>query len=214
MATGIIAKKLGMTQIFGEDGGLVPVTVLEAGPCTIVQVKTAERDGYQAVQLGFGAKKPSHATKPEKGHLRGQGPFQRLGEFRVGDAASFEPGKQLDVTQFTKGDLVDITGRSRGLGFAGGVKRHHFSGGPKTHGQSDRQRAPGSVGSTTTAGRVFKGLRMAGHMGDDKVTTRNLTVVEVQPEKNLLLILGAVPGAKNGYVTIVPAKKVRTKHEE
>lgn len=211
---GLIAKKLGMTQIFSASGSLLPVTVLEAGPCTIVQVKTSERDGYQAVQVGFGDKKASKMTQPEKGHLKGQGPFALLGEFKVAEADEYEVGSQLDVTMFNAGDLLDITGKSRGMGFQGGVKRYHFRGGPKTHGQSDRHRAPGSVGSTTTAGRVFKGLRMAGHMGSDKVTTRNLEVVEIQGEKNLLLVLGAVPGPKNSYVSIRPAKKVRIKHEE
>ncbi|MBF8298999.1 MAG: rplC [Dehalococcoidia bacterium] len=213
-APGLIAKKLGMTQIFSEDGALKPVTVLEAGPCTVVQVKTPERDGYQAIQVGFGNKKPSKVNEPEKGHLKGQGPFLRLGEFRISGVADFELGARLDVTMFNAGDVVDVAGRSRGLGFAGGVKRHHFHGGPKTHGQSDRHRAPGSVGSTTTAGRVFKGLRMAGHMGDAQVTTRNLKIVEVQAEKNLLLVLGAIPGPKNSLVSIRPAKKVRIKHEE
>ena len=208
-ATGIIARKLGMTQVFNAEGALLGVTVLEAGPCTITQVKTMERDGYQAIQLGFGDKKPSKATKPEKGHLHGQGPFLRLNEFRVAKASEFETGARLDVTMFAKGDLIDVTGVSRGLGFAGGVKRYHFHGGPKTHGQSDRHRAPGSVGSTTTAGRVFKGLRMAGHMGDEQVTTRNLEIIEVQGEKNLLLVLGAIPGAKQSLVTIVPSKRVR-----
>ena len=208
-ATGIVAKKLGMAQIFTEDGRLTGVTVLQAGPCIITQVKTDERDGYQAIQVGFGDKKASRASKPELGHLKGQGPFEALREFRVEKSSEFEPRVVLDATMFAKGDLIDITGTSRGLGFAGGVKRYHFHGGPKTHGQSDRHRAPGSVGSTTTAGRVFKGLRMAGHMGAAQITTRNLTVVEVQPERNLLLVLGAVPGAKQSLVTIIPAKKVR-----
>ena len=205
MVTGIIGKKIGMTQLVGEDGTVVPVTVIQAGPCTVVQLRTTELDGYQAVQLGFGLKK--RANKPENGHLKGLGPFRLLREFPADAGEALEIGEQVNVSMFAPGDLVDATGRSRGMGFAGGVKRHHFHGGPKTHGQSDRHRAPGSIGAGTTPGHVVKGLRMAGHMGDERVTTQNLKVVRVDEAKDLLLLQGAVPGAKNGLVLVRHAKK-------
>ena len=205
MATGLVGKKLGMTQFFLEDGSIIPVTAIEAGPCTVVQIKTEDVDGYQAVQLGFGAKK--RVNKPEEGHLRGQGPFRVLREFRVDDVGEYEVGQTIDASIFSDGDVVDVMGQSRGMGFAGGVKRHHFAGGPKTHGQSDRHRAPGSVGAGTTPGRVLKGLRMAGHMGDERVTTQNLKVVRVEAERNLLLIKGAVPGISGGVVLVSHAIK-------
>ena len=203
----LIGKKLGMTRLFEEDGRVVPVTALEVGPCTIVQVKTVENDGYGAVQLGYGHKKK--ANKPELGHLRGLGPFRVRREVRVDDTEGLEVGQQIDVSILTEGQIVDVTGRSRGMGFAGGVKRHHFHGGPKTHGQSDRHRAPGSIGAGTTPGRVLKGLRMAGHMGDERVTTMNLTVVKVDPERNVLLVKGAVPGVRNAAVMVRHARKGR-----
>ena len=209
MDTGIIGKKLGMTQVFSEDGQAVPVTAIEAGPCTIVQVKTQENDGYQSVQLGFGYRK--RLNKPKTGHLKGLGSFRTLREFRVDDLGSYEVGQQIDVSIFSEGDIVDVTGKSRGMGFAGGVKRHHFHGGPKTHGQSDRHRAPGSIGAGTTPGRVLKGLRMAGHMGNERVTTQNLKVVRVDAQRNLILIRGAVPGAKYGLVMIRHARKASGK---
>ena len=205
MSAGIIGKKLGMTQLFMEDGRVLPVTAIQAGPCTIVQVKTRERDGYKAVQLGFGDKRK--INNPEKGHFKGLGSFRLLREFRVTEGEEFEVGQTRDVSIFAAGDRVDVTGRSRGMGFAGGVKRHHFRGGPKTHGQSDRHRAPGSIGAGTTPGRVLKGRRMAGHMGNERVTTQNLQVVSVEAEKDLLLIKGAVPGPKNGFVVIQHAVK-------
>ncbi len=207
MSAGIIGKKLGMTQIFMEDGRLMPVTAIQAGPCTVVQIRTKERDGYQAVQMGFGDKK--NLSNPEKGHLKGMGPFGILREFRVKPNEEFEVGQKLDVSMFSTGDTVDVVGRSRGMGFAGGVKRHHFRGGPKTHGQSDRHRAPGSIGAGTTPGRVLKGLRMAGHMGDERKTTQNLKVVGVEVDRDLLLVKGAVPGPKNAYVLIRPALKAK-----
>jgi large subunit ribosomal protein L3 len=205
--TALIGKKLGMTRLFQEDGRVVPVTVLEVGPCTIVQVKTLENDGYRAVQLGFGHKKK--ANRAELGHLGGLGPFRVRREVRVNDTEGLEVGQKIDVSIFTEGQTVDVTGRSRGMGFAGGVKRHHFHGGPKTHGQSDRHRAPGSIGAGTTPGRVLKGLRMAGHMGDERVTTENLTVVKVDPERNVLLVKGAVPGSRTGSVMVRLAGKRR-----
>ncbi|MSQ24847.1 MAG: 50S ribosomal protein L3 [Dehalococcoidia bacterium] len=205
MLNGILGKKLGMTQVFSEAGSPMTVTVVEAGPCVVIQVKTMDVDGYQAVQVGFGHKK--RLNKPEQGHLRGQGTFRYLREFRVEDASKFQVGQKVQADIFAAGDKVDVTGTSRGMGFQGGVKRYHFHGGPKTHGQSDRHRAPGSVGSTTTPGRVLKGLRMAGHMGNVRVTTQNLRIIRVEPERNLLLLEGAVPGAKNGLVEVRHARK-------
>ena len=176
MVQAIIGRKIGMTQLFSEeDGSVTPVTAIEAGPCTVVQVKTLANDGYEAVQLGFGHKK--RHNKPAQGHLKGTGTFAVLREVRVDDAAQYEVGQTIDVSIFEEGSKVDVVGRSRGMGFAGGVKRYHFAGGPKTHGQSDRHRAPGSVGAGTTPGRVFKGLHMAGPHGrrteDDAESARD-----------------------------------------
>lgn len=200
MINGIMGRKVGMTQIFSEDGGVEPATAIEAGPCIITQIKTVEKDGYQAVQLGFGQAK--RLNSPEKGHLKGLGPFRHLREFRVSDTSKLELGQRVDASLFKPGDLVDIVGTSKGMGFAGVVKRHHFAGGPKTHGQSDRHRAPGSIGSNTSPGRVWKGLRMAGHMGNERVTVQNLKVLRADPERNLLLVRGAVPGARKGLLVI------------
>ncbi len=200
MIEGIIGRKIEMTQVFGEDRTVSPVTAIEAGPCFVTQIKRAEKEGYNAIQLGFGEAK--RLTAPEKGHLKKLGMFKHLREFAASDIASIQVGQRVDVSIFKPGDLVDITGVSKGKGFAGVVKRHHFAGGPKTHGQSDRHRAPGSIGSTTSPGRVFKGLRMAGHMGNERVTVRHLKVIEVDSERNLLLVCGAVPGGRNGLVTI------------
>jgi large subunit ribosomal protein L3 len=205
MINGIIGKKLGMTQVYGPSGKAEPVTVLEVGPCTVTQVKTAETDGYSAAQLGFGAAKK--LPKAEKGHLKELGDFRHLREFRLDDAAGVEVGAKVDASLFADGELIDVTGISKGHGFAGCVKRHGFHGGPKTHGQSDRHRAPGSIGSTTTPGRVYKGTRMAGHMGHEQVTVRCLKVVKADVEKNLLLVRGAVPGSKNGLILIKKSKK-------
>jgi large subunit ribosomal protein L3 len=202
MTEGIIGKKLGMTQAFGE-AGIRAVTAIEAGPCTVMQVKTAENDGYRAVQLGFVETKAPKSARKEKGAVR----YRYLREFPLDEGQAFEPGQKIDVSLFKAGDKVDVTGISKGKGFAGGVKRYHFHGGPKTHGQSDRWRAPGSVGSNTTPGRVYKGLRMAGHLGDQRVTVSNLEVVEADPQRNLLLIKGAVPGMTNGLVLIRKSKK-------
>jgi large subunit ribosomal protein L3 len=200
MIQGIIGKKLGMSQIFRDDGKVAAVTAIEAGPCTVAQVKTIAKDGYNAVQLGFGeAKQPK---SPQHGHHRGVRQFKYLREFKIDDSETIEVGQKVDVSLFKAGDLVDVTGVSKGKGFAGVVKRHHFAGGPKTHGQSDRHRAPGSIGATTSPGRVFKGLRMAGHMGNKQVTVRNLEVFEADPARNLLLVKGAVPGGRNGLLLI------------
>ncbi len=200
MSQGIIGKKLGMTQVYKENAKVVGVTAIEAGPCVVIQVKTVDKDGYKAAQLGFG--QPKRLKSPEKGHLKGFGEFRYLRELRLAENENVEPGQKIDVSVFKAGDLVDITGISKGKGFAGVVKRHHFKGGPKTHGQSDRQRAPGSIGSTTSPGRVFKGTRMAGRMGNDRVTAQRLEVIRTDPAKNLLLVKGAVPGATNALLII------------
>ena len=189
-----------MTQRFSEDGTLHAVTVIQAGPCTVVQVKTSERDGYQAVQIGFD--KAKRLNKPEQGHMKSLGEFRHLREVRSKDSSGLEEGAKIDVSIFEAGEKVDVIGKSKGKGFAGVVKRYHFGGGPKTHGQSDRHRAPGSVGAGTTPGRVTKGFKMAGHMGNERVTSQNLTVMEADPERNLLLLRGAVPGPQNGLVLI------------
>ena len=200
MTQEIIGKKLGMSQIFGDDGKVEAVTAIEAGPCTVIQVKTVAKDGYNAAQLSFGEAKRLKSS--QRGHLKGMGQFKYLREFRLGNSETVEVGQKVDVSLFKVGDLVDITGVSKGKGFAGVVKRHHFAGGPKTRGQSDRHRAPGSIGATTSPGRVFKGMRMAGHMGDRQVTVRNLRIFEADPARNLLLVKGAVPGAKNELLLI------------
>ena len=200
MAQGIIGKKLGMSQAFREDGMLAVVTAIEAGPCTVTRIKTAEKDGYNAVQLGFGEAKRLNSS--QRGHLKELGHFKYLREFRLDDIKEIEEGQKLDVSFFKSGDLVDITGLSKGKGFAGVVKRYGFAGGPKTHGQSDRHRARGSIGASASPGRVFKGLRMAGQMGNKRVTMRNLEVFQADPERNLLLVRGAVPGARNGLLLI------------
>jgi len=205
MFPGIIGKKIGMSQVFQEDGKVEAVTAVEAGPCCVVQVKTEEGEGYSAVQLGFGEAK--RVNSPEKGHLKELGKYRHLREFRVDDIGELSVGDKVDVSMLEAGDLVDITGVSKSKGFAGVVKRHHFAGGPKTHGQSDRHRAPGSIGATTTPGRVFKGTRMAGRMGGEQVTARNLEVVKADPERNLLLVKGAVPGSKNGLLLIKKSSK-------
>ena len=197
MSQGIIGKKLGMTQIFSDDGKAEAVTAIEAGPCTVTQIKTAAKEGYDAAQLGFDEKKRLKQSQKEK--AKG---FKHLREFREDDIEAINVGDRVDVSLFKAGDLVDITGISKGKGFAGVVKRYHFAGGPKTHGQSDRHRAPGSVGAGTSPGRVFKGLHMAGHMGNSQVTIRHLEVFEADPDRNLLLIKGAVPGAKHGLLII------------
>lgn len=209
MINGIIGYKKGMAQIFNEDMTIDQVTAIEAGPCIVTQVKRAENEGYNAVQLGFGETK--RLNQPEKGHLKKAGNLKHLREFKVSDPASIEVGQKVDVGIFKPGDIVDVIGVSKGKGFAGVVKRHHFSGGPKTHGQSDRWRTPGAIGSTTFPGRVWKGLRMAGHMGDARVTARNLEVVKADAEKNLLLIRGAVPGANDGVLLILKKKAAKGK---
>ena len=200
MTEGIIGKKLGMTQVFREDGKAEAVTAIEAGPCTVTRVKTIAKDGYNAAQLGFGELKLPKS--PRRGRAKESAKFKHLREFGVDDIEAIEAGQKVDVSLFKAGDMVNITGISKGKGFAGTVKRYHFAGGPKTHGQSDRHRAPGSIGATTTPGRVFKGMRMAGHMGNRRATVSNLKVVEADPARNLLLVSGAVPGMRNSLLLI------------
>ncbi len=222
---GLLGKKIGMTQIFNEQGEAIPVTIIKAGPCYVTHIRTLERDGYRAYQLGFEEVEPKRLTRGEKGHLgllRGDArhpqrkvfkeavpPLRYLREFRLQDNGEipWHEGQKITVSIFTRGDRVDVTGMSKGRGTAGVVKRHGFRGGPKTHGQSDRQRAPGSVGATTTPGHVFKGTRMAGRMGNERVTVQNLEVVAVDPERHLLAVRGSVPGARNGLVIIRETRK-------
>ncbi len=200
MIKGYLGKKIGMSQVFKTGGEVVPVTVVQAGPCAVTQIRTKERDGYEAVQLGFGELK--HINKPMAGHLKASQPCRHLKEFKADDLAEFTVGQRIGVDIFTPGELVDVIGKSRGRGFSGGMKRHGFHGGPRTHGQSDRARAPGSIGANTFPGRVMKGQKMAGHYGDAQITVKNLEVVRVDLERNLLLLKGAVPGAPNGLLTI------------
>ena len=206
---GLLGRKLGMTHIFDESGKVIPVTVIEAGPCYVTQKKTVETDGYSAIQIGFEETEQRKLTRPEWMRLKKVNlpPLRHLRELRMSDVSGYEVGQKLLVDLFKPGDKVDITGLSKGRGFAGVVKRHGFAGGPATHGQSDRHRAPGSIGSGTTPGRVYKGTRMAGHMGNQKSTSQNLQVVMVDPERNLLLVRGPVPGGKNGLVLIREAVK-------
>lgn len=199
---GLLAKKLGMTQLFIEKGVACATTILEVGPCVVTQVKSAETDGYNAVQIGYGTAK--HVTKARLGQMQGQ-KYGFLREFRLKDISSYKVGDIFTSSLFTVGDKVDIIGTSKGRGFAGVVKRHGFAGGPKTHGQSDRWRAPGSIGSSATPGRVLKGTKMAGHMGDEQVTTKNITIVATDNERNLVMVKGSVPGAKNGLIVIKKA---------
>ncbi|MBN1643342.1 MAG: 50S ribosomal protein L3 [Dehalococcoidales bacterium] len=205
MIPGIIGKKIGMSQVFSDGGIAEAVTVIEAGPCIVTQVKTSAKEGYDAVQLGFGTAK--RLNKAEQGHLKELGKFEQLREFRVDDSAAVKVGDKVDVSQFQAGDFINVIGISKGKGFAGVVKRHGFHGGPKTHGQTDRHRAPGAIGATTSPGRVLKGLRMAGHMGSEQVTVKGLKVYKTDPEHNLLMVIGAVPGNKNGLLLISKANK-------
>ncbi|MBO8152499.1 MAG: 50S ribosomal protein L3 [Candidatus Neomarinimicrobiota bacterium] len=201
---GILGKKLGMTQIFSEDGLAIPVTIVEAGPCKVVQVKTLENDGYSAVQLGFEKKPERLVNKPMMGHFRKHKvePFRFLREFRDFPEEYCEVGKEVTVEVFEEGNIVKVIGISKGKGFQGVVKRHGFGGGPRTHGQSDRLRAPGSIGASAFPSRVIKGLRMAGRMGGKQVTVKGLTIVKIDKENNLLFIKGAVPGARNSLLII------------
>ncbi len=205
MAEGLLGKKVGMTQLFEDKGRSVSVTVLEVGPCFVTQIKTKDKDGYEAIQLGFGETK--RLTKPERGHLENSPNLKKLLEVRTSDVANYQVGQKLTVGLFNIGDTVDVSGVSKGKGHAGVVKRYHFKGGKKTHGQSDRMRRPGSSGATTTPGRVFKGMRMAGQLGNARSTVMNLQVVRIDAERNLLAVKGAVPGAANSVVFVRKARK-------
>ena len=192
-----------MTRLFDDTGAATATTIVEAGPCFVTQVRTVARDGYEAVQLGFDQVRQNKLTKPQRGHLKDRlPPLRTLREVPASDVDEQDVGERVDVGMLKPGDRVDVTGVSKGKGFAGVVKRHHFRGGPKTHGQSDRLRAPGSVGAGTTPGRVFKGTRMAGHMGNERVTVQNLQVIRVDPERNLVALRGAIPGPAGGVILI------------
>jgi large subunit ribosomal protein L3 len=201
MIQGLIGKKMGMTHLFGAQSRVIPVTVLEVGPCVVTQVRTEANDGYDAVQIGYGVAR--QLSNPARGHLRAAGAQSRhLREFEAGDVSEYTVGQSLPVTLFQPGDIVDVTSTSKGRGFAGAMKRHGFHGGKRTHGQSDRARATGSIGAGTFPGRVYKGKKMPGHMGNRRVTVRNLVVERVDPQRNLLMVRGAVPGSRNTYVMV------------
>ncbi len=208
MFKGLIGKKVGMTQIFDGNGVAIPITLIEAGPCFVTQIRTAENDGYSAVQLGFEEVKPKRLSGGELGHLKRNDlpPLKFIREFSAKDPQVKE-GEKVTVDLFTVGERVDVIGTSKGKGFQGGVRRYHFHGGPRTHGASDRERAPGSRSSTTTPGRVYKGARGPGHMGDDRVTSQSLKIVLVDAERHLLGVRGAVPGPRGGLVLINEARK-------
>jgi large subunit ribosomal protein L3 len=208
MLKGLLGKKIGMTQIFDDTGVAYPVTLIEAGPCYVTQIRRPEKEGYSAVQLGFSEVHPKRLSGGEVGHLKTSElpPLRFLREFRT-KTPGVSVGDVVKVDMFTPGERVDVIGTSKGKGFAGAVKRYHFRGGPKTHGQSDRHRAPGSRGSGTTPGRVYKGARGPGHMGDDRVTVQSLKVVLVDTERNLIGVHGAVPGPKGGLIMIKEARK-------
>jgi len=202
---GLIGKKMGMSQIFTSDGSLIPVTIIKTGPCTVVQKKTLQHDGYVAIQLGFEKKKPQRATRSLIGHCKasGKGPFAVLREFRVDEAENYEVGTEIHASQvFQAGERIDVIGKTKGRGYSGVIKRHGMGGFPGTHGTHEYFRHGGSIGNRSFPGRIFKGKRMAGHYGDERITTLNLRVVEVKPENNLILVHGAVPGANGGIVLV------------
>jgi large subunit ribosomal protein L3 len=205
MIQALLGRKLGMTRLFDENGIVTGATLVEAGPCFITQLRTAERDGYTAVQLGFGER--PRPNKPEKGHLKKAGlpdknGLEQLREVPTDSTDDLELGARIDASMFAQGEIVDVIGTSKGKGFAGVMKRHNFHGGPKTHGQSDRWRHSGSVGSGTTPGRTFKNMRMAGHLGDARITVKNLRILSVDTERNLVALRGAIPGPIGGLVMI------------
>lgn len=201
---GILGKKLGMTQVFDERARVVPVTVIQAGPCRVTQIKTDDSDGYSAIQISYGEVKERKLSKPELGHLRktGAAPARDLAEIRLADVSGFEVGQEIRADIFSKGERADVIGVSKGKGFAGVMKRHGFSGLGASHGTERKHRSPGSVGACATPSRIFKGMRMAGHMGTERVTTLNLEVYQTDPEQNLILIRGAVPGPTGGIVMV------------
>ena len=200
MLQGFLGTKIGMTQIFREDGKVVPVTVIQAGPCVVTQVKTIETDGYEAVQLGFGDVK--RRNKPQAGHLKNSKLSRYLREVTTDDTTGFTVGQSIGVDIFAAGEKVDVIGTSKGRGFAGVMKRWNFGGGPRTHGQSDRARAPGSIGGGTTPGKVYKGMKMGGHMGNRRITVKGLEIIEIDTERNLLMVKGGIPGAPNSLIQI------------
>ncbi len=200
MIAGLLGRKVGMTHLFVAEGRMVPVTVIQVGPCVVTQLRTQSNDGYQAVQVGYGEAR--RLNKPQEGHLKGLGKLRHLREFAVDDPAEYTVGQSLDVSFFHEGDTVEVTARSKGKGFQGTIKRHGFSRGPKSHGQKDRLRSPGSIGATTYPGRVLKGKKMSGHMGSERVTTRGLRVERVDGERSLLLVRGSVPGPSKGLVMV------------
>ncbi len=208
---GILGKKVGMTQVFDESGEVIPVTIIEAGPCFVTQKKTVGQDGYAAIQLGFEEVKPKRLTQPQQGHLRRNNlpPLRHLREIRMseGEIEDYEEGQKISISIFEVGEIVDVVGISKGRGFTGVMKRYGFGGGPKTRGQSDRQRSPGSIGQGTTPGRVYKGKRMPGRMGNQRVSAQSLQVVLVDPQRNLLAVKGSVPGVSNGLLLIKEARK-------
>lgn len=219
---GLLGIKVGMTQVFDEQGVATPVTIIQAGPCYVTQIKTNDTDGYEAIQLGFGETKERRLSNGQKGHLGllkqdkehpnrkknfGVGLLRYLQEFRTKNVDEYKLGQEVTVAQFEAGDRVDVIGTTKGRGFAGVVKRYGFAGGPKTHGQSDRQRAPGSIGATSGTAHVFKGKKMAGRMGNERFTSQNLGVIRIDVEKNLIAVKGSVPGAKGGLVVIRDAAK-------
>ena len=200
MLRGFLGKKIGMSQVFRDNGEQIPVTVIQAGPCAITQIKSEDTDGYNAVQLGFGPTKK--LNKPERGHLKNSEPVKHLREVKADNLQDYSVGQQISVDIFDVGEKIDIIGTTKGRGFAGSMKRHGFGGGPRTHGQSDRSRAPGSIGGGTTPGKVYKGMKMAGHMGNEQVTVKNLEIVQIDQDRNLLVVKGGVPGAPNGLLVI------------
>jgi len=212
---GIIAKKIAMTQIFSEDGKIIPVTILEAGPCTVTQIKNVDKEGYDAIQLGFGEVREKKLNKPRRGHFESKDvePRRHLAEIRVEDPSAYQLGQEITANVFSKGDRVDITGRSKGKGFAGVIKRHNFAGGPGSHG-AHFHRAPGAIGACATPSRVFKGVRMPGRMGGERTTTLNLEVVDIKPERNLLLVRGGVPGPDGGLLLVKESVKVRKRRKK
>ena len=201
---GLIGKKIGMTQVYNEEGTMIPVTIVEAGPCTVIQVKSINNDGYEAVQVGFGERKAKHVNKPLNGQFKKSGvqPKKILMEFNIVPGFNYKQGQEFNVSLFKEGDRVHASGISKGAGFAGVIKRHNFQRQPETHGQTEYLRHPGSIGQASSPSRVFKGMRMAGHKGNKRVTVKNLEIVKVDIENNMLVIKGAVPGANNNIVAI------------
>ena len=205
MLRAFLGKKIGMTQIYNEGGNVVPVTVIQAGPCFVTQIRTPETDGYEAVQIGFDEVKK--LNKPRAGHLENSKMVRFLREVKADNIGELAVGQQINTDIFAPGEFVDVIGKSKGRGFAGTIKRHGFGGGDRTHGQSDRMRAPGSIGGGTTPGRVYKGQKMSGHMGNARITVKNLEVVQVDVERNLLIVKGAVPGGPNSLLTVRKTRK-------